>query len=223
MRGQLFYWAGCFLAAGLLLAAPQRLPAQDNDPRAKKILDAVSAKYRAQDFIKADFSYTMSEAGGSGSQTENGSLYVQPGGDKYRIQIAGQELISDGATSWVYLKEVNEVQVGDAAASSGQLNPAELFTLHEEGFKYLLKGDGTVDGKAVSLIDLVPLESSPYSKMELAVEKQGNLVRQLKVFDKNGNHYIYKINSVDFNPGLKNDFFTFKESAHPGVEVVDLR
>lgn len=214
-----------FLTTGLLTvaAAPVSRAQPANDPEAKKILDAVSARYRASDYIKADFSYTFNSPSENASQTEEGSLYVKPGGSEYRVKVAGQEMISNGTTSWVYLPGVNEVQVSNATAHSGDLNPAQLFTLHEKGFKYVLKGESSIDGKVVHLIDLVPLESSPYSKIELAVEKNAELIRQLKVFDKNGNHYIYKIKEVDFNPDLGSGFFTFDKARHPGVEVVDLR
>ncbi|TCS85456.1 outer membrane lipoprotein-sorting protein [Anseongella ginsenosidimutans] len=213
------------LAAGplMLFTAHAAWSQPANDPEAKEILDAVSAKYRAHDYIKAVFSYTFNSPSENVTQTEEGSLYVQPGGNKYRVKVAGQEMISNGTTSWVYLPEVNEVQVSDAAAGSGELNPAQLFTLHEKGFKYVLKGESNIDGKQVHLIDLVPLESSPYSKIELAVEKSASLIRQLKVFDKNGNHYIYKIKTINFNPDPDSDFFTFSKADHPGVEVVDLR
>src|SRR3546814_302577 len=157
------------------------------------------------------------------SLSEEGTLFVQPGGSKYRVQVAGQEMISDGTTSWVYLPEVREVQVSHVADASGELNPAQLFTLHEKGFKFLLKGSATVNDKNVHLIDLVPLESSPYSKIEVAVEKSTHLLRRLKVFDKNGNHYIYHIKSISFDPGIEAGFFTFNASKHPGIEVVDLR
>lgn len=206
-----------------MFASPELHAQSENDPQAKQILDAVSAKYRAHDFIKAEFSYVYSSPHDSGTHTENGSLYVQPGGEKYRIKIAGQEMISDGQTAWVFLPEVNEVQVSHVNKDPEELNPAQLFTLHEKGFKYVLKGDGQVAGRPVHLIDLVPLVSSPYSKMELAVEKGNNLIQQLKVFDKNGNHYIYRIQSIDFNPKLGSNFFAFNNAAHPGVEVVDLR
>jgi len=219
-------WLTGFLFAGVLLISVGLLPARaqsESDPKAKEILDAVSAKYRSYDYIKADFSYTYTSPYEDGSYTEKGSLFVEPGGDKYRVQIAGQEMISDGKTAWVFLPEVNEVQVSALSGDSEELNPAQLFTLHEKGFKYVLKGESRLDGKSVYLIDLVPLESSAYSKMELSVEKNGNLIHRLKVFDKNGNHYIYTINAVDFSPHVDGGFFVFDKNAHPGVEVVDLR
>lgn len=213
------------LTAGLLVftSIPASQAQETSDPEAKKILDAVSANYRSHDYIKAAFSYTFSSPSDNVNETQEGSLYVAPGGSKYRVKVAGQEMISNGTTSWVYLPEVGEVQVSNATAVSGELNPAQLFTLHEKGFKYRLKGSATVGGNQVHLIDLVPLESSPYSKIEVAVEKNTNLLRQLKVFDKNGNHYIYKINSVDFSPDIDDGFFRFNKADHPGVEVVDLR
>lgn len=208
----------------LFLAGSQYLAAQEqNDPRAKEILDAVSAKYRSHAAIKADFSYTFSSPSENATETQEGTLYVRPGDNKYRIKIAGQEIISDGTTSWVYMKEVNEVQVSDASVSAGELNPSQIFTIHEKGFKYRLKGEGQVSGKPVQLIDLVPVESSPYSKIELAVDKNASYVRQLKIFDKNGNHYIYKVNDLAVDPALEGDFFTFNKSGYPDVEVVDLR
>jgi len=211
-------------AVAMMLAGTQFLAAQpENDPEAKKILDAVSAKYRSYDIIKADFSYTYNSPSENMADTREGTLYVKPEENKYRIEIGGQEIISDGTTSWIYIKEVNEVQVSRASGNPEELNPSQIFTIHEKGYKYRMKGEGQVDGKPVYLIDLVPLKTSQYSKIEVAVDKNASFVRQLKVFDKSGDHYIYKVTGLTPNPDLKSGFFAFNKASYPGVEVVDLR
>lgn len=214
--------AGGVLLAGALFAVRPAEAQPANDPEAKKILDAVSAKYRSYDLVKAVFSFTMEgPSGGSGAQ--EGILYVSPGTNRYRIELGGQEMISDGSTAWVYLKDANEVQVSAASSDPEMLGPSQLFTIHEQGFRYLLKDEVRLDGRLSYLIDLVPPGESPYSKIELGVDKDAGFIRQVKIFAKNGDRYLYKIRELVPNPSAGHDIFTFNKASHPGVEVVDLR
>lgn len=208
----------------MLVVTADRVRAQAGpEVRAGEILDRVSKKYQSYQTLKADFSYTLSDPQAGVEETQNGTLYTTTGDDKYKVELPGQELYSDGKTAWVYLEEVNEVQVSTVETGPETISPSRLFTLHEQGFKHLLKDEGVIGGEGVWLIDLVPEDERPYSKIELAVGKSAYLIREMKIFDKNGSHYTYRIKTTTPGPRAATGFFTFDPAKHPGVEVVDLR
>ena len=43
------------------------------------------------------------------------------------------------------------------------------------------------------------------------------------VFEKNGNRYLYAINTMNTNTAMTDDLFAFSTKKYPGVEVIDLR
>ena len=43
------------------------------------------------------------------------------------------------------------------------------------------------------------------------------------MIDKQGSHYKYVIDSFETNIELNNDFFIFKTSEYPDIDIIDLR
>ena len=98
-----------------------------NDPDAKKVLDAVSAKFRTYKSPQATFTYKIENAQGKAVSTKKGTVKMK--GSRYRVSIPGMEIFSDGKINWNYDKGANEVTVKDIDVNSGELSPQKLFTL----------------------------------------------------------------------------------------------
>ena len=62
-----------------------------------------------------------------------------------------------------------------------------------------------------------------FFKVLVDVDKATKNIVSSKVFEKNGDRYIYTVNSMKTNTDLPDDLFTFDSKKHPNVEVVDLR
>ncbi|AFD05919.1 LolA family protein [Solitalea canadensis] len=208
------------LAMVVSVAAFAQSPAEK---QAKDILTGVSAKYRSFDAIKTDFSYTLENPSEKINETQNGTLYIKQKSNKYKVILGGTELFSDGKLSYTYLKDSKEIQINNLEKNGEGLNPAQIFTIYEKGFKYLLKGEKKEGATTVQLIDLVPVVTKQFSKIELSVDKKQKQLKQIKIFDKNGNRYTYKVKTFVLNPKVDDAFFAFDKKKYPGVEVVDLR
>ncbi len=193
------------------------------DAQAKAILSGVSKKYRSYAMVKTDFSFTLKNPQAKINETQNGSLYVKPSSNKYKVNLGEQELISDGKVQWTYLKNDNEVQISEIDNSSGALNPAKIFTMYEKGFKYVYLGDTKANGKVYQNIELAPLQNRSFSKVKLRIDKLAKQISNIIVYDKNGNTYTYYIKSFTPNVKVDDSFFTFNAAKHPGVDIVDLR
>src|SRR5258708_7663411 len=150
------------------------------DADAKKILGALSKKYKSYDLIKADFIFTLEDQQAGIKQTQTGTLVSRPKANKFKVSIYSQddkatvtqEIISDGKSQWTYITKDKEVELSDVDHSEDNLNPAQLFTIYEHGYKYLYTGDQKIDGKVCQVIDLTPEDSKkPFFKVRLTIDK----------------------------------------------------
>ncbi|HWD89581.1 MAG TPA: outer membrane lipoprotein carrier protein LolA [Mucilaginibacter sp.] len=202
------------------------------DADAQKILNAVSKKYKSYNMMKADFSFTLDEQMSNIKDTQVGTLISQPRANKFKVIIYSpedkttvtQEIISDGKSQWTYVKKDKEVELNNVDHSEDNLNPAQMFTLYEHGYKYIYNGEQKIDGKICQVIDLTPEDAKKqFFKVRLSIDKAKKQIYSAVIFDKNGSKYTYVIRTFTPNPKLPETIFTFDKKSYPGVEVVDLR
>ena len=202
-----------FMAIGIMGATAQ------NDPKAKTILDDLSAKTKAYTTIKAEFSFTT-ESKDKKKTTQNGKLQTK--GTKYKLEIPGHEIYCDGKTVWDYIKDADEVQVKDMETGGDDaVNPSNIFTLYEKGYKYKFDGEDAVY-ETVSLFPLNP-DKKKFHTVKLVIDKTKKQISSVKMMMKDGSTNTYEIKSFTGNAAIPDTDFTFDKKAHPGVEVEDLR
>jgi chaperone LolA len=194
-----------------------------SDPEAKKILDAVSAKFKTYQTVKANFTLKVENSAGKVQGTKTG--VVQMKGMKYKVVITGQEIICDGKTIWTFDKSANEVQVSTLDNSAGNITPQKLFTnFYDKDFLYIQNEDVKRGNKTYQVVELTPIDKTkPFFKVLIEVDKAAGSIVSTKVFEKNGNRYTYSINSMSTNSAMPDDTFVFDPKKYPGVEVIDLR
>lgn len=202
------------------------------DSQAKTILGQMSRKYKAYTTLKTDFTMTMASPQTESRGSQTGTLVSQSGSGKFKVilnspvnkSVVEQEIISDGKTQWTYLKRDNEVQVNTVDKTPTGINPAEIFTIYEKGYKYLYTGEQRESGKVYQAIELSPESASQtIFKIKLLIDKNTKLIHSAQLFDKNGNHYTYTLSNFVPNPKIAANYFTFDAKAHPGVDIEDLR
>ena len=206
----------------LFLAAAAVSQAQ-NDPNAKKVLDAVSAKFKTFKAPQASFTYKVENAQGKALSTKKGTVTMK--GNKYRVSMDGLEIFSDGRTIWNYDRANNEVTVNNVEAGGAQMTPQRLLTnFYDKDFLYKLNGERKEGGKTLQEIELTPTDKSrPYHKVYLWIDKAGQTIYSARFLEKSGGRYSYTINSLKPTATVADSYFTFDKSKYPGVEVVDLR
>ena len=194
-----------------------------NDPAAKKVLDAVSAKFRTYKTPQAAFTYKIENAQGKAVSTQKGTVTMK--GNKYKVSIPGMEIFSDGKTNWNYDKSANEVTVKDVDVASGELTPQKLFSnFYDKDFLYKLNGEKKEGGKVLQEIELTPTNKNrPFHKVYLWVDKSTKTLYSTRILEKNGTRYSYTINSFKPTVTVNDASFVFDKKKYPGVEVVDLR
>ncbi len=210
------------LISSLLLITGLSMGAQD--PKAKEILDKVSQINKNYKTIQIDFTFTLNNPKTKASETNNGWVALK--GKSYRLHMPalGMDVYSDGKTTWSYLTESNEVNVTEAdPESDAALNPANLFTIYEKGFRNTYVGEESVTGKAVYVIDLAPETKKEYTKVRLYIDKTKYEIVKAISYNKDGNTYTLALKNMKTNQILADDFFKFNPAKFPKVQVNDMR
>jgi len=195
--------------------------AQSN--KAKSILDKVSAKYDSYNTLQSNFLLKVTPRTGEAS-TVNGKILVNKPEDKFKIELADQDIYGDANTTWTVSKEVKEVQVNSADEGNQKIGPSNIFTFYKKGFNYKYVGTNNVakEGK-VDVIDLVPTDKTTnYQKITLRVNSKSH-IHDVSILDKSGAKYTYAFNALYVNHAINNASLQFNKQNYPGYEVVDLR
>ncbi len=194
-----------------------------SDPAAKKVLDAVSAKFKTFKSVTAKFILKMETgAGNNMGKPKSGTVYMK--GTKYRISVAGdtpQEIFCDGSNVWTYDKSSNEVTISKLDPTNNTITPQKLFTnFYDKDFLYKLNGEV----KGVQEVELTPIDKTKaFHKVLVSINKASKTISATKVFEKTGNRFTYTVNSMNTTGAVADAQFVFDAKKYPGVEVVDLR
>lgn len=210
----------------LLLTIAGNLYAQKeagNDPEAKKILDGVSAKFKAYKSVQASFTYKVENADGKAISTKKGTVFMK--GTKYRVSFVGQEIYCDGTTVWTYDKSSNEVTITKLDVSNNTITPQKLLTdFYDKDFLYKLNGESKIAGRTIQEIEMTPNDKNKlFHKVYLLIDKNAKTIYSTKVLEKEGNRYSYTVNTLKGNADIPDSKFVFDKKDYPGVEEVDLR
>jgi len=212
-----------FLLAAVTMMGISLFSQTGTDPDAKKILDAVSAKFKSYKTVQASFTYKVENAEGKAISTKKGTVFMK--GTKYRVSFVGQEIFCDGSTVWTYDKSSNEVTITKLDASTTTLTPQKLFTnFYDKDFLYKLNGEKKQGAKTVQEIEMTPVDKTkPFHKVYLMIDKVAKTIYSTKVLEKAGNRYSYTVNALSGNANIADSKFVFNKKDYPGVEEVDLR
>ena len=208
-----------FVATTILFAQPAGMG--KSDPDGKKVLDAVSAKFKTYKSVQAKFLLKIENAAGKNLGTKTGSVYMR--GNKYRVSVPGQDIYSDGRDVWTYDKSSNEVTINRIDPSANSITPQKLFTnFYDKDFLYKLNGVVKQSGKSMQEVELTPIDKTKaFHKVLLYVTN--STISTTKIFEKTGNRYTYSVNGMTTNGAIAESTFVFDTKKFPGVEVVDLR
>ena len=201
-------------------AAPEK-----NDPQAKKVLDKIRKKYEGFKTLEAAFTLTI-EIPGEAKAVQKGAIAQE--GEKFRLEMDQQVIVSDTKTTWMYLKKNNEVQITDAeplSSDNGFMTPKDLLKRYEKGdFLYAITEKTTEGGKVLTQIEFKPKDKkSEYSKLRVSIDEKAGAIAAIRAFAKDGARYTFSIGKLTTNKNLAASYFQFDAKKYPGVKVEDLR
>lgn len=205
----------------ILTATVTGLFAQGRDQKATEILDAVIEKTNSYENFMAEFNYVMINEAAGINESKEGSIIVS--GDKYRLDIARQVVISNGENIWTILADDGEVMINALEEGDESVTPSNLLDKYNEKYKSKYKGEIDYNGRTAQLIELKPEEGKTYSKIEVLIDKEKDQILSFTIYDKNQSSYSYEI--IKFKPDVEvsESTFCFVEENYPGIDVIDMR
>jgi len=191
--------------------------------RAKKILDEVSEVTKSYNSIKADFTFTLENKQADITDTYEGTILIA--GNKYKATVMNADSYFDGETLWTHLTEVGEVNISSPDPNDQMsLSPSNIFSIHEEGFRYIYAGEETEDGKQIQIVDLFPEDrDKPFSRIKLYVNEANHHITKITQIGKDGNNYIIDIKEMKTDVPVDPSMFVFDTEEHPDVDIIDMR
>lgn len=206
-----------------LLIALVAINAQAQDAKAKSILDELSDKIRKYPTITSEFTFTLEDKAADVTQEQKGSLKMK--GKKYYIVLGDNHIYSDGETRWTYSEEMNEVYIDFTETGDEVLNPGDVYTIWESGFKQYYKAEETLNGRATHIIKLVPVDAKDkdYHTILVYIDKAKMEVSKIEIKGKQGVDYTYSVKSFNTTAAYGDDTFVFDNGDFPGVDEIDNR
>src|ERR1700743_1055726 len=183
------------LLSSLLIILTGTIAFAQKDADARKILNAVSLKYKTYNVVKAEFTFGLEDPQANIKDTQSGTLIAQPKANKFKVIIydpgdktsEAQEIISDGKSQWTFVKKNNEVELNDVDKGETNINPAQMFSFYDHGYKYIYNGEYNIAGRVCQEIDLTPDDpQKPFFKIRLEIDKVKKQIYSALIFDKNG-------------------------------------
>ena len=192
-----------------------------NNKEAEKLVRDVISKISSYDNFKANLSYTMVNTEMDINEKKTGDIIVS--GEKYRVEMEGQIIMSDGVTMWTYLVESMEVMVSNVADNEDGISPTSILTRYDENYKSSFDNDNKYKNSDIKKIDLKTNADKGVQELSLMVNASNLGLESFSVYDMNGSVFTYHIINLTPNIELDAETFSFVEANHPDVEVIDMR
>ena len=191
------------------------------DKQSNEILHQLSINTKSYKNINVDFDFNFKNITQEINEKQKGNIKIK--GNKFRLELDQQIIISDDTTQWVYLKESNELQIMEYDSLDEMISPNKLFTIYEEGYKNTYVELKTDSDLSLHIIDLFPIESNSFQKIQLQINSEKIQLHNIILYDKNGGTFNYLITKFNIDTDLDQNLFKFNKEDYPEIQIIDLR
>jgi outer membrane lipoprotein carrier protein len=161
--------------------------------------------------------YGVTEA----EQTFQGTLVMKKG-NKYRIELEDQVIVTDGSSVWSYVRSNQQVIVDRYREDPQAFTPDKLLVNVPERYTSEIIGSERLHGRPLTVVKMIPRDPKSQARwLKIWVDEDAALMRQVQLLDISDNLTTYSIDSLSLNTGVTDAQFRYDAPA--GVEVIDLR
>lgn len=188
-----------------------------NDPKAKKILDAVSARLKTYKGITANFNLVSKGRTGKVNNNVAGKISIKD--NKYYIKQGATEIFSDGNKTWNYNGD-DEVTVSTVDADGQTLTPQRLLTnFYDKDFTYKLVSSAG----SFNEIQMIPTDKRKnFKQVNVFVDKAKMMITKAQVLDKSGNTIQFGLSNINTNANITDNAFVFDAKKYnKSIEVIE--
>jgi outer membrane lipoprotein-sorting protein len=181
----------------------------------KKTLDKMSS-YKN---FKSDLTYSMVNKQNNIHEKKTGTILVE--GDKFRIEIMGQIIISDGKDMWTVIKDSKEVMLSTLDPNDpSNVSPTKIL---EEYSDYKAKFERGQRKRTLKTLLLTSRKKATFDKVTIVIDASRFLVKRFSLYDNDGNVFTYDIYNFKANIIFPKGTFTYNPKEFPGYELEDMR
>ena len=189
----------------------------------RALLDKSFVAYEASRGIVLNFTSTTLEGDGTTSMVQSGKAFIK--GNRFKLEMETMDIWFDGETQWVWMKDVNEVNISNPSAQEiATISPLALLGMYKNGYTLKAPRSQTMNGKNVYVVEMIPATSNKeFKAVKTTIEKNSYTLVQVILTMKNG--MTNKIDITDYNANhlLSDATFKFDVTAYPKVQIIDLR
>ena len=187
--------------------------AQKIDAKAKTILDAVSANYKAKK--NTYFKFTYGTGSGKVSKTETGIFYSTP--SQYKLNIMGNEQIFDGKKVYNISKEDQEVTIAKPNGTEKTLSPINYIDEYKNGYTVTYSGkSGTLDK-----ITLVPVKDNGIKNVVLFINTPKKQISKIIQTSTDNELAMITVSQYKENQTLSASTFTFDKNKYKNYLITE--
>lgn len=188
--------------------------AQKVDAKAKTILDAVSANYKAKK--NTYFKFTYGTGTGKVTKTETGIFYSTP--SQYKLNIMGNEQIFDGKKVYNISKEDQEVTIAKPNGSEKALSPINYLDEYKNGYTVTYSGkSGSLD-----MIKMLPVKDNGTKSVVLYINSAKKQISKIVQTSTENDLAIITISQYKENQALSSSLFSFDKTKYKNYLITEL-
>lgn len=205
----------------LIIGVSQAQQTRIYEEKGEQLLKAASDKLKAFNTIKIEFSYGMENTQQGIIETMDGTLYSK--GDQFRMKVGDNMFISDGKNVWIYMEDIDEVQLNTVENSDINITPTAILDEFDKQYRSTFIRQEQDKGKLVDIVDLVPNEAQAFFKYRIGLDARTNMMTYAIAYDRHGGTYTYTMKRIEPDAPIPAGTFTFTANEFPGVDIIDLR
>jgi outer membrane lipoprotein carrier protein len=188
---------------------------------ADELVGKLQKRYQGVRDLSVSFTQHVQFGATKAEQTFTGTLQMKKG-NKYRIEMEEQTIVTDGVSVWSYNPATKQVLVDHYKEDPRSFSPDKVLVTLPANYSAALLGEEKLEGRTVSVLKLTPRQSRPALQwMKVWVDTDELVMKKIQLLDASDNLMTYRISDVRIDPGIPESRFQF--TAPPGVEVIDLR
>jgi outer membrane lipoprotein-sorting protein len=193
-----------------------------NDSKAENLLKKVSEKIDNAKSYQIDFTYTLENTLEGINQDSKGTIIIE--NDNYLLNFMGINQICDSEYIYTIVEENEEVLISSIGNEDEQtIKPSQLLKFYRNGYLLLWDKIEISYEERIQFLKLIPIDSySEISYLLLGINVSENNISKLIEIGKNKTKTILKVDSIIFNPEIKDNIFVFNKNEYKNYYIENL-
>ncbi len=186
---------------------------------AQRLLKETLHRMSAYKNFSADLSYSMVNKQNDIHEEKTGTIYVE--GNKFRIALMGQVIITDGKKMWTIIKDSKEVMLSTFDPNDpSTVSPTKILKEYSDYNAKFAKGSKRNNLKTLILTSK---KKSTFNKVVIIIDVPKYIVKKFSLYDNDGNVFTYDIFNFKANRKFPKGTFKYNPKDYPGYELEDMR